>query len=128
MRAVTRGGALAMLLAGALVALPSAASARTIDLPKRASVVLAGEHRDDLTGSSVGSAGDVNGDGRAGRDRRRAVGRSIRPPGRGIGPRRVRGRAARTRPARQAGRARLPDRRRDRAACRTAASILAGRR
>lgn len=65
MRAVTRGGALAMLLAGALVALPSAASARTIDLPKRASVVLAGEHRDDLTGSSVGSAGDVNGDGRA---------------------------------------------------------------
>jgi FG-GAP repeat len=45
-------------------AMPAAAAGRTVDVPRRASIVLEGEHRGDLAGASVARAGDVNGDGR----------------------------------------------------------------
>jgi hypothetical protein len=53
------------LAAVALLLIASAASARTVSVPKQAKLVLVGEQRTDLAGASVAGAGDVNGDGRA---------------------------------------------------------------
>jgi len=57
---------LAPLLIAAVVvlALPATAPGRSVEVPRRAAMVLQGEHRDDLAGASVARAGDVNGDGR----------------------------------------------------------------
>ncbi|MGH2918753.1 MAG: hypothetical protein ACRDLS_09185, partial [Solirubrobacteraceae bacterium] len=57
------GAALVALAAGLLLAAPALAGAKTIDVAKRASVVLQGERSADLAGASVAPAGDVNGDG-----------------------------------------------------------------
>ena len=51
---------------------------------------IVGERRADHAGAGVAGGGDVNGDGLAGRDRRRAAGRGIRPQQRRLGLRRVR--------------------------------------
>ena len=47
-----------------LVAASPAVAARTVNVPRKASIVLRGEARGDLAGGSVARAGDVNGDGR----------------------------------------------------------------
>src|SRR5919204_4030967 len=47
-----------------LVAASPAVAARTVSVPRKASIVLRGEARGDLAGGSVARAGDVNGDGR----------------------------------------------------------------
>ena len=59
---MTRTGVRLLAVAG-LVA-PAAATARMVDVPLKASLVLTAEQRGDLLGTSVAAAGDVNGDGR----------------------------------------------------------------
>jgi hypothetical protein len=55
---------LLLIVIVAVLAVPATAAGRTVDVPRRASIVLEGEHRGDLAGASVARAGDVNGDGR----------------------------------------------------------------
>jgi FG-GAP repeat len=55
---------LLVAIVATLVAAPAAMAARTVNVPRKASIVLQGEERGDLAGASVARAGDVNGDGR----------------------------------------------------------------
>jgi FG-GAP repeat len=52
-----------LALGATLVATSPALAARTVNLPRKASIVLRGEARGDLAGASVARAGDINGDG-----------------------------------------------------------------